>query len=90
MSGTNPLSKVFNGKRYRLQDDSVGYFWYVCAVEYYDHMESDWLISTTQTQNVNDAKLFCQAKAEILAELLEKQVDEEGYSHPWDVVEVKD
>ncbi len=87
-TGLNPSSKTYNGKRFRLQDDSVGYFWYVCELRYYDIMECDWIISCTQTQNVNDAKLFCQAKAEKIAKILEEQEDEEGYTHGWDVVEV--
>lgn len=86
----NPLCKVYNGKRFRLQENSVGYFWYVCEVHFYDVMETDWVISCTQTQNINNAKLFCQAQAEKIAKLLEEQEDEMGYTHGWDVVEVKE
>ena len=85
-----PNSSVYDGKRYRLQDNSVGYFWYVMELTYYDTMECNWILGSTHTQKVENAKLFCRAKAEIIAKILEEQRDEEGYTHGWDIVEVKE
>lgn len=67
---------------------SVNYAWYVCAIRYYEAPTSDWVLGCTQSQKKKDAMKFCEKKAKKIAEILNNQEDEEGFSAQWEVVEV--
>ena len=65
------------------------YIWYLCNLGIYDNPKSDWVLQPTESLKKKDAIQFCKVKAELLAEILSNQVDEEGYSSKWAIEEVE-
>ena len=59
------------------------YIWYVYDVNLLQKTKRKWRLSSTQTLKKEDAKLFGKVEAEGIAEILNGQVDEEGYSSKW-------